>query len=60
MDGFEESFVRALKDKIIEDPSLTYVGRLEELLESYAVIEYLARSYLAKNPIDVFAIGERK
>lgn len=60
MDGFEESFVRALKDKIIEDPWLTYAGRLEELLESYAVIEKLARSCLAKNPVDVFAIGERK
>ena len=60
MDGFEESFIRALKDKVIEDPWLTYAGRLEELLESYAVIEQLARSCLAKNPIDVFAIRERK
>ena len=59
MDGFEDSFVKAVKDKIIEDPWFTYISRLDELLESYTVIEQLACSYLAMRPIDVFARGDR-
>lgn len=54
MDGFEESFVRAVKDKIIDDPWSAYAGRLEELLASFDVVEDLARAYIARKPIDVF------
>ena len=60
MDGLEESFTKAVKDKIIDDPWSAYVGRLEELLESFTVIEHLARNYVANKPVDVFAQGERK
>ncbi len=56
MEGFEESFVAAVKEKIIEDPWLVFAGRLEELIESYFVVDELSRSYLAKKPVDVFPI----
>ena len=54
LDELENSFVRAVKDGVITDPWETFGGRLEELLESYKVVEGLACSYLAKKPIDVF------
>ena len=60
MDGLEESFTKAVKDKIIADPWSAYVGRLEELLESFTVIEDLARNYIVNKPVDVFAQGKRK
>lgn len=56
MDEFEDSFLRALKEKVISDPWATYVDRFLELLESYAVVEKLSRSYLAKQPEDVFLV----
>lgn len=55
MDEFESSFMRAIKDKIPTDPWGTFIGRCEELLASYAVVEHLAQSYLAGKPEDVFA-----
>lgn len=55
MDGLEENFVKAVKDKIIDNPWSTYAGRLEELLESLAVVNDLAHAYLAKTPVGVFA-----
>lgn len=58
MDQLEDTFVRAVKDKIITDPWTTFTGRLEELLESYKVIDHLAREYLAKRPVDVFGSRE--
>ena len=54
MDGLEESFIRAVKDKIIGDPWATYTGRLEELVESYKVVDYLVRAYIANQSVDVF------
>lgn len=60
MDNLEESFVRAVKDKIITDPWDTYTGKLAELLESYKVVEQLAREYLAGRPINVFEVLQRK
>ncbi len=54
MDQFEESFIHAVKDKIVPDPCVTFTERLEELLQSYSVVERLARSYLDGTPIDVF------
>jgi hypothetical protein len=59
LDKFEQSFVAAMKDKVITDPWITFCGRLEELLESYAVVEALSRSYLANKPIDVFSVNNR-
>ena len=58
MDGLEDSFTRAMREKIISDPWVTYVGRLEELLESYSVVDSLARAYIANQPIDVFGNGK--
>jgi hypothetical protein len=60
MDQFEESFVRAVKDKIVPDPCVTFSERLEELLQSYSVVEQLARSYLNGKPIDVFQVESTK
>jgi hypothetical protein len=56
LDHFEESFVRTVKDKVVADPWSTFRGQLEETLESYDVVEQLARSYLARKPKDVFAV----
>ncbi len=56
LDQFEDGFVRAVKDKIITDPWATFCGRLEELLESYGVVEELSRSYLVNKPVDVFKV----
>lgn len=60
MEGFEESFINAVKDKIIDDPWSAYTGRLEELLQSFDVVEHLARAYIAKKTIDVFSQGAGK
>ena len=49
MDEFEESFIKAVNNKIIENPWSTYTGRLEDLLQSFDVIEHLARAYIEKN-----------
>lgn len=57
MDGLEDNFVNAVRDKIISDPWAVYTGRLKELLESFKVVDALARAYIAKKPIDVFANG---
>lgn len=54
--GFGRNFIGAVKDKILPDPWNTFAGGLEELLESYSVIEQLARSYLAGKPEDVFGV----
>lgn len=54
MDGLEDNFLRTVKDEIVDDPWSVFAGRVEELLESYDVVEQLARSYLAGKPIDVF------
>lgn len=56
MDQFEESFIRAVKDRIVPDSCATFSNRLDELLESYSVVEQLARSYLDGTPIDVFQV----
>ena len=60
MDGFQANFIEAVKEKVINDPWGAYVGRLEELLESYAVVDTLARSYIAKTPIDVFSVEQSR
>ncbi len=55
MDGMEEGFMRAIKDKVLTDPWNVFANRCEELLTSYDMVAELATSYLEKNPIDVFA-----
>jgi hypothetical protein len=56
MNGMEEAFVRAVKEKVLTDPWSVFSGRCEELLSSYDVVTELAQSYLTGKPIDVFAI----
>ena len=58
MEKFEDSFIKAMKDKIIPNVSVTYAERLKELLESFIVIEQLTKSYLADSSIDVFGIEQ--
>ena len=53
-DSFEEDFLRAVREKVMKDPWGMYSARLGELLESYQMVEDLAKSYLDGNPIDVF------
>jgi hypothetical protein len=54
MDGMEQAFMRAVKDKVPDDPWGVFVGRCQELLGSYDVVAELATSYLARKPVDVF------
>ena len=56
MNGMEDAFVRAVKEKVLTDPWGIFIGRCEELATSYNVVADLARSYLDGKPIDVFAI----
>jgi len=56
LDGLEDSFVRAVKDNVVTDPWLTFSERLEEVFQSYRVVEELSRSYLNKKPVDVFKV----
>jgi len=56
MDGFEDGFLNAVKDQLIDNPWGTYAGRLEELLKSYSDVEHLCASYLAGKPEDVFSM----
>ena len=54
MDGLEQTFISAVKDKIINDPWSAYAGRLQELNDSCTLVEDLARKYIAGTPVDVF------
>ena len=56
MDSLEDSFTKAMKEKIIPDVPATYASRLEELIESLITVEYLSNSYISRVPINVFPI----
>jgi hypothetical protein len=60
MDEFENDFLRAVKEKVVDDPWTAFIGRLEDLLHSLSIVEKLAKSYLAGKPIDVFGISVKK
>jgi hypothetical protein len=60
MDAFENDFTRGVKDKVIGDPWVAAIGRLEDLLHSLGVVEKLAKSYVSGKPIDVFGISSTK
>ena len=60
MDRFETDIVRALKEKIIDDPYEMYAGRLGEVLSAYQQAEKLIDSYLEGKPIDVFHVAAQK
>lgn len=57
MDEFESDLIQAVKEKIIDDPWESAIGRLEDLRHSLSVVEELARSYLTGKPTDVFGIS---
>jgi xanthosine utilization system XapX-like protein len=58
MDSFEDNFTKAIREKTFPDPFAVYIGKTEEMLESYKVVEDLAQSYLSCKPIDVFGIKQ--
>jgi len=58
MDSFEDNFTKAIREKMFPDPWAVYIGKTEEILESYKVVEELAKSYLSCKPIDVFGIEQ--
>jgi hypothetical protein len=60
MDSFEDDFTKAIREKTFPDPWAAYIGKTEEILESYRVVEDLAQSYLSCNPIDVFGIKQKR
>ena len=54
MDSFDKNFKESLKSGLIEQPWGVAVGQLEELLQSYDVIDGLIQSFLDGIPKDVF------
>jgi hypothetical protein len=60
MDEFEGSFTRTREEGVINDLWTVYAERLEELLESYSVVEDLARSYVTGEPVDVFGVEAQR
>ena len=59
-ESFFESFLRAVKDKVIEDPWKEYAAHLAEVLESHKIVGSLIESLLCGKVEDVFHIGEKK
>ncbi|MBA7638294.1 hypothetical protein ES703_45947 [subsurface metagenome] len=54
LSSFEHDIASAVREKIIDKPFELYKSRLQEILQSYNVIEDLIKKYLAGKPIDVF------
>jgi hypothetical protein len=58
MASFEASFLSALERDGLENARNVYSGLIEDIRNSYKVVEDLAKSYLADNPIDVFYVAK--
>ena len=56
MDAFEDNLTRIVREKTFPDPWSVHIGKIEEMLQSYAVVEELAQSYLSGSPKDVFCV----
>lgn len=56
MDEFEANLAKAVQEERFSDPWSLYIVKVEEILQSYVVIEELARSYLLGAPKNVFDI----
>lgn len=54
MDSFHEDFQKALKDGYVKQPWDFARGQLENLLESYKVVDKLTESFLKGKLVDVF------
>ena len=59
MDSFHDDFQKAVKDGVVKDPWEAFVGYLQDLVDSYEIIEKLIDSYLKDSPVDVFHIKAR-
>ncbi len=59
-ESFFEDFLRAIKDKIIDDPWKAYIVHLAEVAESYKVVRSLINSFLDGKAEDVFHITEKR
>jgi len=57
MDAFEQNLTRAVREKTFPDPWSVHIGKVEEILQSYAVVEELAQSYLLGSPKNVFGVS---
>ncbi len=54
LDNFEDEFLEALKDPNIEDPFFIYTTRFRDILNQCDVTQKLIKSFLQKNPIDIY------
>ena len=59
-ESFFENFLRAIKDKVIEDPWKAYAAHLAEVVESHKVVRKLIDSFLDGKAEDVFHIAQKK
>lgn len=59
-DSFFEDFLRAIKDKVIDDPWKAYIDHLAEVAESYKVVRSLINSFLGGKAEDVFHITKKR
>ncbi len=57
--SFENDFISALRENIIETPYTAYRGRFGDILKSYDVVEGLIKGYLDGKPTDVFYIQQK-
>lgn len=58
MDSYEQSFISAVKDRVIDDPFQAYYDLFANIFESYQKVTELIESYLADEPVDVYSIEE--
>lgn len=54
MEELEDFFIHSVKNGIPPNPSDAYIGRCEDLLNSYEIVPNLVKSYLSGRPINVF------
>jgi hypothetical protein len=58
--SFEQDFLSAKREQIIDNPFDAYKGRFRDILNSYSVVEKLIKGYLKGKPEDVFFVEEEK
>lgn len=58
MDTFEQDYLSAVREKIMDNPNQAYLERLSEMYKSYEIIDQLIDAYLHGRLIDVFHVGE--
>lgn len=58
MDSYEQNFISAVKDKVIDDPFQAYHDLFSNISESYQKVKELIDAYVEDEPIDVYYIEE--